>query len=129
MFKRQISRGVFLLSLLELAGCNSDPRMGALQDAVDLMAGIVRSSVLVNVVRNADSQMRATTAAGAALSGGVVANFPLPPRGVAILHGEEAKRPWCVILVGDDTLKQVRIEGYAEDLGRPAIVEKVDFPP
>lgn len=122
-------RWVFLFALFELAGCNRDPRMGALRDAVDLMSGIVKSRVLVNAVRDADPEMRATTAAGAALSGGVVASFPMPPSGVAIERDEKPTRPWCVVLVGDDARKQVRIEGYAEDLANPAIVEKVDFPP
>jgi hypothetical protein len=123
------SRSLLLVPLLALTGCNRDPRVAALEEAVDLMAGIVRSNVLVNAVRNADPQMRATSAAGSALRAGVVASFPMPPRGVAIVEGDKATRPWCVVLVGDDALKQVRIEGYAEDLTKPAIVERVGFPP
>jgi hypothetical protein len=103
--------------------------MTALQGGVDLMAGIVRSPVLLDVVHNADPRMRPSTAARAALSVEVIANFPLPPDGIAIQKGDTATRPWCVVLIGDDEEQKVRIEGYAEDLEKPAIVEEIDFPP
>lgn len=124
-----IQPSVLLLACLLLADCNRDPRMGALQEAVDLMARIVRSTVVVEAVRRADPQSRPTTAARAALSGGVVANFAQPPRDIAILDGDRATQPWCVILIGDDANKQVRIEGYGADVAKPAIVEEVEFPP
>jgi hypothetical protein len=102
--------------------------MDALDDAVNLMAGIVKSRVVFDAVHDADPQMRATTAADSALRGGVTANFPEPPKGIAIVEGDKPTQSWCVILIGDDAKKQVRIEGYAEDLKKPAITKNVDFP-
>jgi hypothetical protein len=116
-------------ALFMLAGCSGDPRKGPLRDTVDLMSGIVRSRVLKDAVRDADPQMRPSTAARAALSGGVIANFPQPSGEIAILEGDSATQKWCVILIGDDAGKQVRVEGYGEDLVEPLIVEKIDFPP
>jgi hypothetical protein len=120
---------ILALALFMLAGCSRDPRMGPLRDTVDLMSGIIRSRVLKDAVRDADPQMRPSTAARAALSGGVTANFPQPSGEIPILEGDRASQPWCVILVGDDANKQVRVEGYGDDLTEPLIVEKIDFPP
>jgi hypothetical protein len=113
-----------------LTGCGeSDPQKKALKSGVNLMTDIVESKVLLDAVKNADPQMRASTAAGAALSGGVTANFRTPPEGIAILNGINATQPWSVILKGDDENKQVIIEGYGEDLQQPLISKEVDFPP
>ena len=120
--------GCFAILFL-LSACSTDPKTAALQKAVRLMEGIVQSHELVEAVRNADPQNRPSTAARGALSGGIVANFPQPPDGIAILDGEKATQAWCVVLIGDDANGVVRIEGYADDLTKPAIVEKVEFPP
>jgi hypothetical protein len=116
-------------AVLLLSGCSLDPKMGELRDAVDLMSGIVRSRIVLDTVRGVDPEMRPSTAARAALSGGVVANFPQPPEHIYIEAGETPSQPWSVVLIGDDEKKQVRIEGYGEDLSEPKIVEKIKFPP
>lgn len=113
-----------------LVACEpSDPRENALNQAVLLMQTIVKSHVLVDAVRNADPQMRATTAAGSALTGGITANFPLPPREIGILEENEPLEAWSVVIRGDDVKKQVIIEGYGEDLNKPLVTESIDFPP
>jgi len=122
--------GCLVIGLLFLlAACSTDPRTAALQKAVNLMEGIVQSRELVEAVKNADPQNRPSTAARGALSGGIVANFPQPPDGIAVLDGEKATQPWCVILVGDDAGGVVRIEGYGDDLAKPLIVDTIPFPP
>jgi hypothetical protein len=73
--------------------------------------------------------MQASTAAGAALSGGITANFPQPPEGIAILTTIQPTQTWSVIIKGDDTNKQVIVEGYGEDLNTPLITKTIDFPP
>lgn len=122
---RCLSIGLLIL----LAACSTDPKTAALQKAVNLMEGIVQSHELAEAVRNADPQNRPSTAARGALSGGIVANFPQPPDGIAVLDGEKATQPWCVILIGDDAKGEVRIEGYGDDLAKPLIVDEVAFPP
>lgn len=112
-----------------LLGCSSDPKTTALQDGVNLMDSIVHSQVLMDAVRNADPQMKASTAAGAAISGGVTANFPLPPEDIAIASQGKAEQPWSVVIFGDDERQEVHIEGYGNDLQKPVIVEIIKFPP
>lgn len=113
-----------------LTGCGeSDPQKEALDKAVRLMGSIVQSRVLADAVKNADPDMHASTAAGAALSGGITANFPVPPQGISILNSMEAAQPWSVIVKGDDEHKKVIIEGYGEDLKHPLTTREINFPP
>ncbi|WP_295458407.1 hypothetical protein [uncultured Thiodictyon sp.] len=119
-----------LLAALTLAACGeSDPHKEALNSAVRLMSDIVTSRVLIDAVRNADPQMHASTAASAALSGGITSNFRLPPDNIAILGTLEATQAWSVILKGDDENKRVIIEGYGENLQHPLVTKKIVFPP
>jgi len=118
------------LLILVLTACGeTDPRKESLARAVRLIYEIVTSRELLQAVRNADPQMRASTAAGAALSGGITANFRLPPEDIAILTTPEPTQTWSVTIKGDDENKQVIIEGYGEDLKKPLITEEIDFPP
>lgn len=111
-----------------VSGCSSDPRMEALEKGVRLMEGIVQSKVLPDAVRNADPQMRATTAARVALTGGITANFPQPPEDIAIVDDAKDIRPWSVVVIGDDAAKQMRVERYGDSTAKPAIVKKIKFP-
>jgi hypothetical protein len=125
----QILRLLALALALVIAACFSDPRMGALEKGVRLMEGILQSKVLLDAVKNADPQMRATTAARGVLSGGVTANFPQPPSDISIVDDPKDIRPWSVIVIGDDAAKQVRVEGYGDGTAKPAIVKQLKFPP
>ena len=116
-----------LLALL--AACSSDLRVASLEKTVNLMASIVQSKVLVDAVRNADPQMRATTAARGSLTGGITANFPRPPDDVSIVESAAEVEPWCVLIISDDAAKEVRLQGYAADKSKPALVKKFKFPP
>jgi hypothetical protein len=118
-----------LLTLLLTACGESDPQKEALNKAVRLMSEIVTSRVLIDAVHNSDPNMLASTAAGAALSGGITANFRQPPDGIAILDTPQPTQTWSVILKGDDVNKQVIIEGYGEDLQTPLLTKTIDFPP
>jgi hypothetical protein len=126
---RQIVRLLVLAPILFIAACSSDPRMEALEKCVRLLEGIVQSRVLLDAVKNADPEMRATTAARGALTGGITANFPRPPDDISIVDDLKDIQPWSVILIGDDKAKQVRVEGYGSSIGKPAIVKTVKFPP
>ncbi|MDD5308264.1 MAG: hypothetical protein PHU25_13155 [Deltaproteobacteria bacterium] len=120
----------WLLLLLAPAACGSgDPRRDALDRGMDLVSEIVTSSTVVDAVRNADPEMRATTAADAALRGGVVANFPRPPEGIGIQNTEQDMQSWTVVIKGDDAKKQVILEGYGDDLKKPLVTRAIDFPP
>jgi hypothetical protein len=118
------------LLIFFVAACGeSDPQKEALNKAVQLMSRIVTSKVLIDAVHNSDPNMQASTAAGAALSGGITANFPQPPEGIAILNTIQPTQTWSVTIKADDTNKQVIIEGYGEDLNTPLITKTIDFPP
>lgn len=119
--------GMLILSLV--ACSESNPQKAALNQAVHLMARIVTSKTLIDAVQNADPQMRASTAAGAALSGGVTAEFPEPPAGIAILTTLQPTQTWSVTIKGDDQKKQVILQGYGEDLQTPLVTQTIDFPP
>lgn len=127
--------GFLRLSLLILlaiifAGCGSDPKTDALKKGIYLAESILTSRVLVDAVKNADPEIRPSTAVSAALSGGITANFPQPPEGIGISNeGPKPTETWMVHLVPDDAAKQIRIEGYGDDLQKPLIVKKIDFPP
>jgi hypothetical protein len=126
---RRIARLLVLAPVLFIASCSSDPRMEALEKCVRLLEGIVRSRVLLDAVKNDDPEMRATTAARGALTGGVTANFPRPPDDISIVDDLKNIQPWSVILIGDDGAKQVRVEAYGSSIDKPAIVKIVKFPP
>lgn len=119
-----------ILLAMGLTACGGDPKTDALNKGVYLAESILTSRVLLDAVKNADPEMRASTAVGAALSGGITANFPQPPEGIGISNqGDKPAETWMVHLVPDDATKQVRIEGYGDDLHKPLIVKKIDFPP
>ncbi|MBS1197721.1 MAG: hypothetical protein H6R18_1506 [Proteobacteria bacterium] len=121
---------LLILVMLCLASCSDDPKLASLKKGVWLMESIVTSRVLIDAVKNADPQMRASTAVGAALSGGITANFPRPPDGIGVSNeGAKPTESWMVHLVADDTAKQIRIEGYGDNLQEPLIIKKIDFPP
>ena len=103
--------------------------MEALEKGIRLMEGIVQSRVLLDAVRNADPQMRATVAARGALTGGITANFPQPPDGISIVDDPKDVTPWSIVLIGDDAAKEVRVEGYCESTAKPEIVKRLKFPP
>jgi hypothetical protein len=125
----RIRQATCAVLVLLLAACGpSDPREAALDQTVMLMTSIVKSHVLADAVRNADPQMRASTAVLAATSGGVTASFPRPPESISITDSIEPQT-WSVILRGDDVKKRVIIEGYGEDLQKPLIQKSIDFPP
>lgn len=119
---------VISLILPLLVSCSSDPKMGALREGVDLMETIITSKTLYDAVSAADPQMKPSTAVYAAFRGGVTSNFPLPPDDIAMVEGGRPTQPWCVVLVGDDEKKVVRIEGYGNDLTKPLIIKTVRFP-
>ncbi len=127
-FAANLWLGGLLILLLTACG-QSNPQKAALDKAVHLMSTIVTSEVLTDAVQNADPQMHASTAASAALSGGVTANFQQPPDGIAILTTTQPTQPWSVVIKGDDTKQQVIIEGYGDDLTQPLVTETIDFPP
>lgn len=113
-----------------LASCGpEDPRKAELDQAMLLMTSIIKSRVLLDAVRNADPQMHASTAAGAALTGGVTANFPLPPPDITLLDATQTPQAWSVLIRADDTQQQVILEGYGEDLQQPLVTETIGFPP
>ena len=119
-----------VLVMFFLTGCSDDPKLASLKKGVWLMESIVTSRVLLDAVKNADPEMRASTAVGAALSGGIAANFPRPPEGIGVSNeGAKPTESWMVHLVADDAAKQIRIEGYGDNLQEPLIVKKIDFPP
>lgn len=124
-----MSRHLLLLLFLVLAGCTRDPHMAMLNDAARQMESIIRSRVLLDIVHDNDPQMRPSTAALASMSGGVAANFPVPPGDIAYIQGDKATQAWCIVVIGDDAGKKVRIEGYGDDLSKPLIVKELDFPP
>jgi|GEM_PF-4471397 len=118
----------FLVSLL-LAACGSaDPRQDELKKGVELMVQIAKSGVLAQAVQNADPQMHATTAAGAALSGGITSNFRLPPATIGMRGPGEEVEPWCVTIRGDDDNHKLIVEGFGEEIFTPLLSEEVDFP-
>lgn len=121
---------LLVLAIFGLTGCGGDAKTDSLKKGVRLMESIVTSRVLIDAVKNADSQMRASTAVDAALRGGITANFPQPPADIGISNvGEKPTEPWMVHLVADDAAKQIRIEGYGDNLQEPLVVRKIDFPP
>ena len=125
---RRILRLLMLAPILTIAACSTDPRMEALEKCVRLLEGIVQSRVLLDAVKNADPEMRASTAARGALTGGITANFPRPPDDISIVDDPKDIKPWSVILIGDDEAKQVRVEGYGSGIDKPAIVKTLKFP-
>lgn len=121
---------LLILLVIGLTACGGDPKTANLKKGMYLMESIVTSRVLQDAVKNADPEMRPSTAVGAALSGGITANFPQPPEGIGISNqGEKPTETWMVHLVPDDVAKQIRIEGYGDDLQKPLIIKKIDFPP
>lgn len=125
---RLIRQASCALLVLMLAACGpSDPREAELDQAVMLMTSIIKSRVLADAVRNADPQMRASTAVMASTSGGITANFPRPPENISIPDSIQPQA-WSVIMRGDDEKKRVIIEGYGDDLQKPLIQKAVDFP-
>ncbi len=118
------------LLLVSLVACGqADPQKAALDKAVRLMSTIVTSKVLTDAVQNADPQMHASTAASAALRGGITANFQQPPDGITILTSDQPTQPWSVVIKGDDVNQQVILEGYGDDITKPLVTEKINFPP
>lgn len=121
---------LLIMFIIGLPACGGDPKTTSLKQGVYLAESIITSRVLIDAVKNADPEMRASTAVGAALSGGITANFARPPEGIGISNeGPKSTETWMVHLVPDDAAKQIRIEGYGDNLNEPLIVKKINFPP
>jgi hypothetical protein len=118
-----------LLVLMPMACGRSDPRREALDEGMSLAYQIVVSDDLLVAVRNADPGMHASTAAGAALSGGVVAGFRSPPEGIGLQTADQPIQGWNVVIRADDAGRRVILEGYGDDLRKPLVTRAIDYPP
>ncbi|WP_374347283.1 hypothetical protein [Chitinimonas sp.] len=114
---------------LALSACSRDPQSDDLHAAVRQMDSIVHSRLLRDSVHDVDPQMRASVAAQVAMSSIIAASFPPPPGKAAYCPGDKPSQSWCVVVIGDDTARKLRIEGYGEDLAKPVQVLEMDFPP